>query len=492
MLPISKHLRTKYPLKFILPALLLACISPALLSSLRAEDPDTFEAQFEIDLCPEYRVAPVALDIFYQVGDDPAYLAADITSLEIDAENNTAQGRARFPRNLGKTPFHITAFCRNALAYGDPSNTVSVSNCDVLSQLDTDQDGLTNDLEDTDCDNTFSIGDASNVLSIDTDGDGIRDIFEFLGNTGINNAASSPRPRIYSSAPFDPDGDGSSNPVVWRGSIGYWYVRDFENEGDHLVFPFGAAGDLPFTYQDRNSKSDVGVIRNFNGTLYWFFRGDGINLLGTQINILPFGIEGDQVILGPWEVPGVTSPAIVRLINGSWVFIVLRPDATFRGQFWGVGQDIPKVDDYDGDGLFDFAVHRYPEKTTYVINSSDQSVSVIPFGSASADLSVVGDYSGDGKAEVTIWEPILGRFRSLLSDNGFDAQKALQNNPDYLFELDLGKIGRDVPLNWNMQNGRLLYTVVDHNNGIRRYHLDNNGSSPEVQVQWGLPSDHQG
>jgi hypothetical protein len=451
----------------------------------------TFLTNVEINLCPEYQYGGVVLEVYHTLGSDPTLRSLDIVSQTIGT--TTASLVVRFPSTLASTPFNIISSCRNAVGFSPPSNIVSVSNCNVLARIDTDGDGVANNLEDSNCDNSFAFGDQSNPNSSDSDGDGARDFEEFSSFTSPLSAGSSPRPYVFTSAPFDPDGDGNSNPVVWRKPGGVWFVRDVGQVGSHQSFQFGLLGDVPFAYKPEDTVSDIGVIRALGSQYLWIFRGAGFKRSNGQLQtLLGFGAVGDHIIPGPWETVGVTSPAIARQTDGVWTFFIFLKNGLFKIVQIGQNEDLPRPQDYDGDGLFDVAVFRPSNQTTYLIRSSNQVAESYQFGTTTSIFRVLGDYSGDGISEISFWEPTLGKFSSLLSDNGFDSVAATTQDPNYYFEMELGQNNVHVPLNWNRQNGRLLYTVVDHATGVRSFKENNQPSNGVTSVQWGLAGDHHG
>jgi hypothetical protein len=456
----------------------------------QAAIPDFIPIRVNLELCGELHFQAVAVDLYYSIGDAPELYPAPITGKSFNLDNNTGYVDAKLPATLTTVPMHVVAFCRNALGFSKASNIVSISNCDALALLDSDGDGIPNNLEDINCNNFFDPTDPSNLFNVDTDGDGVRDLVEVISATSPTNPGSSPRPFVFAGAPFDPDGDGNSNPLAWRPSSGNWYVRDFTRPGNHIAFQYGRHGDIPIVYNPAGGTSNVGVVR-FQGTdLIWYLRGLGFLLSnGTRVNNITFGLFGDNIIQGPWEEPGVTNPAVARLFNNAWAFFIYTKAGTIKLQYWGGDGDIPKVQDFDGDGIFDIAVFRPADQKTYAIHSSDNSIHIYNFGTGTADHTVRGDYTGDGIHDLTFWEPITGMYTTLKSDNGFNDIAAAGKNPDYYKELQLGLFIVHLPLNWNQKDGRLLYTVIDHATGLRYWRENNLPSNPPTSIQWGLAGD---
>lgn len=452
-----------------------------------------FKARATFTLCPEFTLGGVTADVRYRFAGESTLRPATITSQRVEGDR-TGVFEFLLPADRGTTQIAVSGVCRNSFGEGPISNEKLLSNCDALALADHDFDGMPDSTEDLNCNNFFDPADASNLFNVDTDGDGVRDLVEHFAGTSRSNPGSSPRPYIYTSFPFDRRGTGDSNAVVWRpGTSSMFFIRDDGGEGVHTAFAFGRAGDVPFTYQTSGASPDVGVVRQQGVDLVWFFHGPGfLRSNGTRASSIKFGIFGDNVLPGPWERPGVTNPAVARVFNGIWTFDIYLSNGTVRSQFWGRNGDLPKVDDLDGDGIFDIAVFRPSTGETYAISSASGLGKIYRFGSDSVDHTVRGDYTGDGTSEISFWQPSTGVFTSLTSDNGFDDVLGNQGDPAFFQSLQLGTYFINLPLNWQQRGGRLVYSVVDHQTGIRSYRPDNDPSAEPVNIQWGLPGDSQG
>ena len=130
-------------------------------------------------------------------------------------------------------------------------------------------------------------------------------------------------------------------------------------------------------------------------------------------------------------------------------------------------------------GFFNFFIYKGVVKT-YV------------FGTGTADYTVRGDFTADGKDELTFWEPQTAKFTSLKSNNGINPTQGLTKNSTYYNELTLGEYYYDLPLNWNNDGSRHLYTVINHFLGLRKFYPNNSDSQPIKSIQWGLYGDFQG
>jgi len=455
---------------------------------------DTFKVRAVINLCPEYPLGGVRYEVRYRIGDDTTELVPSIVSQTVDTDDNTATVDLLLPATYATTDLHVYARCSNSFGTGAASAEQDVSNCDYLATVDTDSDGIIDSEEDSNCSNLYEVTDYSDADNPDTDGDGFYDVVERILGTSLTHPGSSPRKFVYKGEPFDPDSDLNANPVAWRETNGFWYIRDFNTPGNHIAFQFGLPGDIPFTYKPKALTSNVGVIRPTGPSYVWYFNGAGFQLDGGgAVNLLNFGQVGDSIVVGPWEDVDATSPAVSRLYNGLWYHLIYLRSGVVRIAIWGVAGDLLRHGDYDGDGLWDFAVFRPTTSETYVARSSDNAVETIVFGTGSSDLRPRGDYTGDGKADIVFWEPINGIYSTLTSDNGLDPIKGAAKDPDHYEEIQLGLYFIHMPLPYNRQGGLDLYTVVDHSLGLRYWREDNVPSNPVQAIQWGLPViDHLG
>lgn len=441
---------------------------------------DTFKAKVTLDLCPDYKTGQTSFELKYRLENSQEFKDPTILNQTLDIPNNRAIVTLLFPANFGATKFLIWSYCRNSHGSSDPSNEVSVSFCDSQANRDSDNDGLKDNEEDKNCNNQFDTGDYSNLFVIDSDGDGVRDLAEKNADTDPLNPASSAKPIIFASAPFDPDRDGNANPVIWRKGNSTWFIK---NSSSTTSIVFGLSTDIPFVYQPKNAPSNVGTISIEEGNGFsWKFNGPGFRKAnGSFENQINIGAVGDIITLGPWEETGVTNPAVARLEGNSWNFSYYGKNGIVSKNL-GIKGDIPKAQDYDGDGKFDVAVFRPSTLQVLVLQSSNNTLQTYTAGSSTAESFVVGDYTGDAKGEISFWEASSSTFNYKFSASSYSTGTTLQ----------VGTAGSSFPLNWNFQGGKNLFTVVDHSTGVRTYYLNNNPATPAPSLQWGIAGDHQG
>ncbi|MFN0141485.1 MAG: FG-GAP repeat domain-containing protein [Pyrinomonadaceae bacterium] len=124
---------------------------------------------------------------------------------------------------------------------------------------------------------------------------------------------------------------------------------------------------------------------------------------------------------------GKTDYTVTRSSGGllTW-FSSINGTGEVRGTQWGLLGDIAIPEDYDGDGKDDIAVWRPGAPTVaafYIIQSSDSTVRIVPFGQTGDDPALTGDWDGDGKADPAVYR------NAAISQQSYFFFRASQNNP---------------------------------------------------------------
>lgn len=273
--------------------------------------------------------------------------------------------------------------------------------------------------------------------------------------------------------PFDFDGDGKTDVSVFRPSNGAWYLlRSSDNAFQAATFGLGSDLIVPADF-DGDGKTDIGVFRPSNGVWYWMnssnnifrgvqlgmngdipvpadFDGDGqadvtvfrpsngtwyrINSLTNALQTIQFGMSGDIPVPADFDGDNRADLNVFRPSNGSWYRLNSINNGFVATQF-GMSGDLPVPADFDGDGRVDVNVFRPSNGTWYRINSSPGCAIIstsranvdstknqaLPgcfvatqFGS-SGDRPAVGDFNGDGRADISVFRPSNGTWYRLNS-----------------------------------------------------------------------------
>jgi uncharacterized repeat protein (TIGR01451 family) len=144
---------------------------------------------------------------------------------------------------------------------------------------------------------------------------------------------------------------------------------------------------------------------------------------------------------------------------------------------FGAAPDQPALGDYDGDGKTDLAVYQ-PAQTSWLVRlSSTGEVVEQAFGASLGGglLPVAADYDGDGKTDLALWDGATARWHVQRSRDG----KRLT--------FEFGAPGAvAVPADYD-GDGRTDLAVFERAGG--RWRIQHSGDGAEVEHQFGSPKD---
>ncbi len=179
----------------------------------------------------------------------------------------------------------------------------------------------------------------------------------------------------------------------------------------------------PFDF-DGDGKTDLSVFRPTSADNLPDFvvrQSNNSALLGVS-----WGTTNDIAVNADYDGDGKTDFAIFRPSTNIW-FVLNSSNQTISVNNFGLANDIKTPDDFDGDGKADVAVFRQSNGTWYILNSSNNQIRTTQFGSNN-DLPVNADFDNDGKSDIAVFRPNIGVWYVLQSsDNGFRAIQFGQN-----------------------------------------------------------------
>lgn len=98
---------------------------------------------------------------------------------------------------------------------------------------------------------------------------------------------------------------------------------------------------------------------------------------------------------------GRTDLSVFRPSDGTW-HVLQSSNNTYRVQPFGLNGDKIVPGDYDGDARTDLAAFRPSTGIWYILRSSDSLISTTNWG-ISTDKPVPGDYDSDGKTDIAVY-----------------------------------------------------------------------------------------
>ena len=145
--------------------------------------------------------------------------------------------------------------------------------------------------------------------------------------------------------PGDFDGDGAMDLAIYRPSDGTWYILTSStgySYGSYSTHRWGsqAAGDIPMPGDyDGDGKTDPAVWRASNGTWYILKSSDGYSY-ATYVEF-QWGSQGDVPAPGDYDGDGRMDIAVWRPGDGTWYIVPSSAPGTFTAVRWGLSNDVP-------------------------------------------------------------------------------------------------------------------------------------------------------
>ncbi len=255
----------------------------------------------------------------------------------------------------------------------------------------------------------FRVGDAKGLpVPADYNGDGVLDLATFSPGNGFDNTETKGQWQIYLAQGQSLKDSAIINPTAM-----------------YLTFQLGTTTALPVPADyDADGTTDIAVYDYNSQNWQIALSKMGFDLAKALNNINRYGFnivwgdKGDLPIKGDYNGDGYADLILYHeaendLDNSVWKIKLLGPDTggtREKTKSFGKKGDLPIIADFDCDGKDDLAVFRPSEAAWYFI-FKDESQKKINWtlgyeDRAGKDVSsFVGDFDGDGCADLGLFEP---------------------------------------------------------------------------------------
>ena len=301
---------------------------------------------------------------------------------------------------------------------------------------------------------------------------------------------------------FDFYGSGRTTFATFRGQPGVNIIWRLQNNGgagaDVVPYGLSATDSITPGYFDADNKADFNVWRpgttaNPAATFLLSPTTAPNTLVGIQwgrhdgtasASNDSAGFEGD------YDGDGRTDPTVVRIIGGTHNWYILRSgSSTFSAiAFGNSATDVALSGaDYTGDGKDEIAVYRTGAGSdTFLIGDTNTGALVRAqrWGEFDSDYVVIGDFTGDRRADFVVWRGVVGGANSgfwHILENGGAAQ--------FSYKFGVGGTGGDLAVCGDYTGDGKSDMAVWRPSNQTFYWASVSGTPTQGQQQFGVAGD---
>ena len=247
--------------------------------------------------------------------------------------------------------------------------------------------------------------------------------------------------------------------------------------------------DPPLDY-NGDGKTDFGVVRQtVNGTKFrWFNLTNTTPQVETQVD---WGNGSDSATPGDFDGDGKDDIAVWRgATDNAFFYILQSSNNTVRYVRFGTLNDDPfQIADFDGDGIDDPAIYRLGASNSaqsqfwwYGSYGVTKNVQVAVNWGLGSDQAAPGDYNGDGKADFCVVRSVSNRLIWFIhpGTGGFDA--ASNANIQVRFGLPTDAV---VPGDFDGDGTTDISVTRAESGNIVWYHIPSSGIEAKRRAHWG-------
>lgn len=283
----------------------------------------------------------------------------------------------------------------------------------------------------------------------------------------------------YSNVTTDYDGDGRSDPVIFRQSTSqFWIDHSLNNSSTTVSLGTGAgdnflhAGDF-----DGDGRWDPFLLKtDASGNASWSIYQTRTNTVRNFVFGIINAAVGDTLAIHDYDGDGILDPAVFRRSTGDWWVIRSTSPGPMFVEHWGTANDIPAVGDYDGDGKADLTVVR-PDSGNHVwwIRSSrDGTFSAVRFGLSTDGLFFFApfDIDGDLRQDIAVNRSVSGQriFHVLRSSDGSYVRIPWGLTTDTARFGDFDGDGKTDLVARRNEGGNLVWHILRSSDGAAQYY----------------------
>lgn len=228
----------------------------------------------------------------------------------------------------------------------------------------------------------------------------ISGLFSFLLNSGLG-----------ASIPNDYDADGKSDLAVYDLMTADWYILSANNRVIKWHDKWGFAGCTPISGDyDGDGQTDMAVY--YLAPLWFAKTVDNKSLMWNIPGAYGINFAGDYLRLGKDQACTYTYDGIWYV--GPCYYTNDYGDAHFAFNFatnWGYSGCMPVTGDYNGDGRDDLAVFDEKRGDWYILDiSNNVALAWHLHWGYNGCVPVAGDYDNDGKSDLAVYDPLSGKW----------------------------------------------------------------------------------
>jgi hypothetical protein len=213
---------------------------------------------------------------------------------------------------------------------------------------------------------------------------------------------------------------------VYRPSTSQFLLRNLlSNGGVNSTITFGQAGDLPLVGDwNGDGEDEFGTFDQVSAQ--FTLRRQVCAIICTIVPLtVSFGQAGDLPLVGDWDGNGIDSIGVYRRSTGQFLLSdsITNPAVTHTVNFTSTSSILPLAGDWNSDGKDTVGIYIPPsgQQPSGQFRLTNQDV-LNPIVSISAsfggifDQPIVGDWDGDGKDTIGVWN-VLTQSVHLTNNN---------------------------------------------------------------------------